>query len=73
MSEKTPETKKTETTTTATTSEPKTTRSSWPIWLIIVGLIGSIVCFIIRAFDEETEYVLSAAEVEKIEKSKFRI
>ena len=40
----------------------------WHIWwLAIFGLIGSIVCVIIRSFDEETEYVITAAEVAKIE------
>jgi cytochrome o ubiquinol oxidase subunit 1 len=40
----------------------------WHInWLAVAGLIGSIVCLVIRAFDDETEYVLTAAEVEKIE------
>jgi cytochrome o ubiquinol oxidase subunit 1 len=38
------------------------------IWLALGGLIGAIVCTIIRTFDEETEYVLPAREVEKIEK-----
>jgi cytochrome o ubiquinol oxidase subunit 1 len=38
------------------------------IWLAVVGLIGSIACLIIRTFDEETEYVLKASEVEKIER-----
>lgn len=40
----------------------------WQIfWLIAVGLIGIIACIIIRSFDEESEYVLTAAEVEKLE------
>jgi cytochrome o ubiquinol oxidase subunit 1 len=40
----------------------------WEItWMIIVGIIGIIVCTIIRTFDENTEYTLPAAEVEKIE------
>ena len=37
------------------------------IWLAIFGLIGSIVCVVIRSFDEETEYIIPAAEVEKME------
>jgi cytochrome o ubiquinol oxidase subunit 1 len=40
------------------------------IWLIVVGLIGAITCFIIRAFDDDTEYVVTAAEVEKMEKER---
>ncbi len=44
----------------------------WHIWwLAIFGLIGSIVCVIVRAMDEETEYVIPAAEVERIEKMKI--
>ncbi len=37
------------------------------IWLIIVGLIGSIGCVIIRSFDEETEYAIPAAQVAEME------
>jgi cytochrome o ubiquinol oxidase subunit I len=37
------------------------------ILLAIVGLVGAICCGIIRTFDEETEYVLSASEVERME------
>ena len=37
------------------------------IWLAAVGLIGSIACVIIRSFDEDTEYILPAADVEKLE------
>ncbi|HSW87799.1 MAG TPA: cbb3-type cytochrome c oxidase subunit I [Candidatus Saccharimonadales bacterium] len=40
----------------------------WHIyWFAIVGLIGAIACVVIRTFDEDTEYVLTAKEVEKIE------
>ena len=40
----------------------------WHInWLAIAGIIGIIVCLIVRTFNEDTEYILSAAEVEKIE------
>ncbi len=43
------------------------------IWLIVVGLIGAITCVIIRTFDEETEYVITAEELEKMERKKFSI
>jgi len=44
----------------------------WHInWLAIVGIIGAIVCVIIRTFDEHVEYTITADEVEKIE-SKMR-
>ncbi len=40
----------------------------WHInWLAIVGILGSITCVIIRSFEGENEYVITAAEVEKIE------
>ncbi len=41
------------------------------IWLAIITLIGTIVCFIIRAFDDESEYVLPASEVAKIEEGRI--
>ncbi len=37
------------------------------IWLIFAGIVGAITCLIIRAFDDETEYIIPAAEVAKIE------
>ncbi|MBI3589091.1 MAG: cbb3-type cytochrome c oxidase subunit I [Candidatus Liptonbacteria bacterium] len=39
------------------------------LWLGLVGLIGAIVCVIIRSFDENTEYVIPAAEIARIEAS----
>jgi cytochrome o ubiquinol oxidase subunit 1 len=39
------------------------------IWLIMVGLVGVIWCVIARSFDEETEYIIPAAEVERMEKN----
>lgn len=40
------------------------------VWLLAVGLTGAVACVIARAFDEETEYVISAAEVAVIEREK---
>ncbi|MFI5240713.1 MAG: cbb3-type cytochrome c oxidase subunit I [Candidatus Saccharimonadia bacterium] len=37
------------------------------IWLIIVGLLGIIVCVVMRTFDEDVEYSLLAREVEQME------
>jgi cytochrome o ubiquinol oxidase subunit 1 len=37
----------------------------------LIGLFGAIGCVLIRTFDDETEYVLTAAEVEKIEKKRL--
>jgi cytochrome o ubiquinol oxidase subunit 1 len=40
----------------------------WHIWwLAILGLLGVILCAIIRTTDDNTEYVLSAAKVERLE------
>jgi cytochrome o ubiquinol oxidase subunit I len=40
----------------------------WHIyWLVIIGLIGVIVSVIVRTSDEDSEYKLPAAEVERIE------
>ncbi len=41
----------------------------WHImWLVVASIIGAIACFVVRAFDENTEYVVTAEEVEKMEK-----
>lgn len=37
------------------------------IWLAVLGLGGAIVCVIARSFDEHTEYILTAGEVERLE------
>lgn len=37
------------------------------LWLGILGLIGIISCIVIRSLDEETQYVLKAEEMEKLE------
>ncbi len=34
-------------------------------WLVGIGIIGAIVSIVMRTFDDETEYVLTAAEIEK--------
>lgn len=40
----------------------------WHIfWLAILCVVGGVVCMIIRTFDKETEYVVPAAEIERIE------
>lgn len=41
------------------------------VWLGIAALIGVIVCIIIRSLDEETEYTITAAEVERMENLKL--
>ncbi len=42
------------------------------VWLAALGLVGAITCLIVRSFDEETEYVLPAAEVERLELARQR-
>jgi len=37
------------------------------VWLILLGLIGVVVCLVLRSLDPETEYIIPAAEVERIE------
>ena len=37
------------------------------IWLALFGVAGVLVCIIMRSFDEDTEYILPAAEVAKLE------
>jgi len=39
------------------------------LWLAALGLAGLIACIIILSFDEDTEYMLSAAQVAQIETS----
>ncbi len=41
----------------------------WHItWLAIVGVAGAITCAFIRGFNDESEYVLKAADIEKYER-----
>ncbi|MGE5196652.1 MAG: cbb3-type cytochrome c oxidase subunit I, partial [Anaerolineae bacterium] len=40
------------------------------VWLAILGLVGIAACIVMRSLDDDTEYLLTAAEVEKIENSK---
>jgi len=40
------------------------------IWLAVLALIGAVVVLIRRAFDENTEYIIPASEVERIEKER---
>lgn len=42
----------------------------WQImWLVVLGIVGAIVCLLIRSFDEHTEYVLKAEEVAVLERN----
>lgn len=40
------------------------------IWLSVVSILGIIVVFIVRTFNEHTEYVLTAGEVQQLEKAR---
>ncbi len=42
------------------------------LWLGILGLGGIVACLIIRSFDEHTEYMLPASEVEEIQRALLR-
>jgi cytochrome o ubiquinol oxidase subunit 1 len=42
------------------------------IWLIVVGFVGAIVCGIIYSLNEETEYLVPAAEVQRIENARIQ-
>jgi len=43
----------------------------WHImWMIVVSIIAIIVTFIIRGFNEDSEYTLTAAEVRKLEEAR---
>lgn len=39
-------------------------------WLAAIGLVGVVVTLIVRSMDEETEHIIPAAEVERIEKAR---
>ena len=44
----------------------------WHInWLAIASLIGAIICVIVRTFNDETEYTITAAEVQKMEEARM--
>jgi cytochrome o ubiquinol oxidase subunit I len=46
----------------------------WHVWwLAIVGIIGGIVVLVRRAFDMETEYEITAEEVERMEKERLSL
>jgi cytochrome o ubiquinol oxidase subunit 1 len=45
----------------------------WHItWMAIAGIVGAIVCAVIRTFNEDTEYTLTAAEVQKMEEARLQ-
>ncbi|WP_321961960.1 cytochrome o ubiquinol oxidase subunit I [Paraburkholderia sp. J7] len=45
----------------------------WHMWLFAaVGLVGMIATFIVRTYDQDVDYWVPAAEVERIENARFR-
>jgi cytochrome o ubiquinol oxidase subunit 1 len=42
------------------------------IWMVVIGIIGIIGFAIARTFNEHTEYTITAAEVEKLEKARLK-
>lgn len=42
------------------------------IWLVVVSIIGIIVCFVTRTFNEHTEYTVTAEEVRKQEEARIK-
>jgi cytochrome o ubiquinol oxidase subunit I len=40
------------------------------VWLAVVSIVGIIVVFVVRAFDEHPEYTLTADEVRKLEEAR---
>ncbi len=42
------------------------------VWLAVVGIIGIITVFVIRGFKEDSEYTLTAAEVQKLEEARIK-
>lgn len=43
----------------------------WHIfWLSAIGLIGAVAVFIVRSLDEETEYIIPAREVERMDRER---
>ena len=45
----------------------------WHIWwLAVASIVGVVVCLVIRAFDENTSYIIPAKEVERMEREKER-
>ena len=42
------------------------------VWLIVVSVIGIIVTFVVRGFDENPEYTITASEVQKLEEARIK-
>ncbi len=42
------------------------------IWLVVASIIAILVCVIARTFNDDTEYILTAAEVKKIDEEQMK-
>lgn len=42
------------------------------VWLVVVSLVGILVCVILRTFNDELEYTLTAAEVKQLEDTRAK-
>lgn len=42
------------------------------VWMIVLGIGGAIACVVIRSLDEDTEYIIPAAEIEQLEKERLK-
>ncbi|WP_460069328.1 hypothetical protein [Pseudomonas sp. H2_E05] len=41
-------------------------------WLAAFGLVASVVAFVVRSYDEDTDYFVPAQEVARIEKARLK-
>ncbi len=42
----------------------------WHIWwLAVIGVVGAIICIIIRVSDDDTEYTITAAEIKRLDRA----
>jgi len=45
----------------------------WDImWLVVISMIGILIVFVRRGYDEHSEYVLTAAEIQKLEEARAK-
>jgi cytochrome o ubiquinol oxidase subunit I len=42
------------------------------IWIVAIGIIGIIACVVSRTFNEDTEYTIPAAEIERLEDARIK-
>lgn len=42
------------------------------IWLAVVSIIGIVIVFVIRGFNDDSEYTLTAAEIQKLDEARMK-